>query len=140
MTLEDVEAVFDIEKTAHITPWSQKIIYDCVAVGYSCYVLTIHDVIHGFMIVRGTKEQCHLLNLCIRKDSQNQGLGTALLTYLIDIVKKQCASLCLEVRVSNLAAIYLYEKYGFKQIDCKKNYYADEGGTYEDAIVLELTF
>jgi ribosomal-protein-alanine N-acetyltransferase len=39
----------------------------------------------------------------------------------------------LEVRVSNVAAISLYEKYGFKKAGCRKGYYQDNG---EDGLIL----
>jgi ribosomal-protein-alanine N-acetyltransferase len=41
--------------------------------------------------------------------------------------------LTLEVRVSNQAAINLYEKYGFKAEGLRKRYYKDTG---EDAIIM----
>ena len=39
----------------------------------------------------------------------------------------------LEVRISNLSAQRLYEKYGFKIAGTRKNYYADNG---EDAYIM----
>ena len=42
-------------------------------------------------------------------------------------------SITLEVRVSNLAAQALYEKYGFKKVGVRKRYYTDNN---EDAYVM----
>lgn len=140
MTLEDVGMVFDIEKSAHITPWSKKIISDCISVGYGCFVITKDNVIKGFMIVRGLKQHSHLLNLCITPASQGQHFGEALLLFLIDLLKNRCRKLVLEVRESNLPAIALYHKHGFIKAQIKKKYYADKGDIFEDAIVLERLF
>ena len=39
----------------------------------------------------------------------------------------------LEVRVSNIAAIGLYEKYGFRSLGTRKGYYQDNN---EDALIM----
>ena len=39
----------------------------------------------------------------------------------------------LEVRISNFAAIHLYQKFGFSEAGIQKKYYQDE----EDALVME---
>ena len=45
----------------------------------------------------------------------------------------------LEVRESNTAAIALYEKSDFHQIDLRKNYYPNKNGTREHAIIMVKT-
>ena len=45
-------------------------------------------------------------------------------------------SLTLEVRASNASARSLYEKLGFEQIGCRKNYYRNPK---EDALILKKT-
>ena len=45
----------------------------------------------------------------------------------------------LEVRESNQAAIALYEKAEFHQIDLRKNYYPVAGGTREHAVIMVRT-
>ena len=138
MSLDDVEAVYDIEENSHISPWSKQIIHDCVQVGYGCFVLTKRQKIRGFMIARAITGECHLLNLCIAVPSQGKGFGQALLLYLIDFVKPNCNRILLEVRPSNKAALSLYDKHGFIKCEIKKDYYTDPDGRQEDAIVLEL--
>ena len=136
MTLEDVKEVYDIEKRAHITPWSESILHDCIVVGYPCYVLIAHNIICGFMITRQQDYKCHLLNLCIAPEYQGRGFGESLLLYLMKNTKSDCAQILLEVRPSNFAATHLYYKHGFKQIGLKKDYYHDLDGTFEDALLL----
>lgn len=136
MTQSDVDAVYEIEKSAHITPWNEKLLSDCINVGYSCFVLVEQNQIRGFMIARQLVRQCHLLNLCIAPKHQGRGFGGALLIYLMEGVKDSCYKIQLEVRPSNHIARKLYAKLGFKESGIKKNYYVDTEGTYEDALLL----
>ena len=140
MTQLDLNDVYNIEKNAHITPWSKKIIHDCIAVNYGCYVLVQDNAIYGFMIFRVVSEECHLLNLCVAPKFQGQGVGKSLLVFLLDLVRPHCKSVLLEVRPSNKVALKLYETHNFTQTGIKKDYYTDNGNSHEDAIVLELFF
>ena len=55
---------------------------------------------------------------------RNQGVGSKLLEYAInDIKNNNCKSISLEVESTNIDAINLYSKYGFKQIGIRPNYY-----------------
>ena len=65
-----------------------------------------------------------------------KGLGYQLLEHSIAGLKNRPVQIFLEVRESNLAAIALYEKSGFHQIDLRKNYYPKTDGTREHAIIM----
>ncbi|WP_333416340.1 ribosomal protein S18-alanine N-acetyltransferase [Microcoleus sp. MOSTC5] len=79
-------------------------------------------------------EEAHITILAIHPRFQGQGLGQALLW---DLLKKahyrQLERATLEVRESNLAAVSLYQKFGFKEAGRRKRYYEDTG---EDALVM----
>ncbi|MBW3585322.1 MAG: GNAT family N-acetyltransferase, partial [Cyanobacteria bacterium 0813] len=65
---------------------------------------------------------------------QGQGLGQALLWVLLKKAHyRQLERATLEVRDSNLAAVFLYHKFGFKEAGRRKRYYKDTG---EDALVM----
>ena len=75
----------------------------------------------------------YITNIAVLPEMRQRGVGKALLEKLIEYaVNKKLVFLTLEVRVSNKAAISLYEKCGFKEIGRRKNYY--EGR--EDALLL----
>ena len=62
----------------------------------------------------------------------------ALLEHLIDELEKRgVATLWLEVRASNAAAIALYESLGFNEATIRRNYYPTTDGR-EDAIIMAL--
>ncbi|MEX0268630.1 ribosomal protein S18-alanine N-acetyltransferase [Leptolyngbyaceae cyanobacterium UHCC 1019] len=79
-------------------------------------------------------EEAHITLLAVDLDYQRQGLGQALLYCLLKAAHDRgLERATLEVRVSNQAAIALYEKFGFQTAGRRKRYYAETG---EDALVL----
>ena len=79
-------------------------------------------------------EEAHITILAIHPRFQGQGLGQALLWALLTKAHyRQLERATLEVRDSNLAAVSLYNKFGFKEAGRRKRYYKDTG---EDALVM----
>jgi [ribosomal protein S18]-alanine N-acetyltransferase len=79
-------------------------------------------------------EEAHITMLAIHPHFQGRGLGQALLWALLKSAnQRQLERATLEVRSSNLAAISIYKKFGFKEAGRRKRYYADTG---EDALVM----
>lgn len=69
----------------------------------------------------------HLISIAVLKEQRRKKVGEQLLNSGIESMKihyevKECY---LEVRISNLAAIKMYEKNGFKKIKKIKKYYKD---------------
>lgn len=79
-------------------------------------------------------EEAHIIMLAIHPQFQRQSLGQALLLALLKSAHdRQLERSTLEVRESNLAAVSLYKKFGFKEAGRRKRYYEDTG---EDALVM----
>lgn len=135
----DIDEVYSVEVSAHASPWSKRILSDCIQVGYDCQVLEIHqgekDEVVAFIISRINETKCHILNFSVAKSLQSKGLGRHLLDYLLRSLPKRII-VELEVRVSNEAAIRLYESVGFEKQALRKAYYQDSNGI-EDAIILQ---
>ena len=80
-----------------------------------------------------------MLNLCVRPESQQQGIGRKLLRHLISIARRHDAEvLFLEVRLSNKYARSLYADEGFNELGIRRDYYPTAGGR-EDALILART-
>lgn len=94
------------------------------------YVYEDNKEIVGFIHVDSHFEIMDLVNIIVKRDYQNKGIGTELLQYVID--NEEYNKIMLEVRESNSRAIHVYEKLGFKEIYRRKNYYQTE-----DAIIME---
>ena len=85
-------------------------------------------------------DEAHLLNLAISPDWQRQGLGAALLQYVLQEAKKtQISMLYLEVRPSNDNAIRLYNRNGFEGFAIRKDYYPAKNNRREDALVMRCS-
>ncbi|MGB7378750.1 MAG: ribosomal protein S18-alanine N-acetyltransferase [Rivularia sp. (in: cyanobacteria)] len=81
-------------------------------------------------------EEAHITILAIDAQYHRQGMGAALLYSLLKTARdRHLERATLEVRASNLAAISLYEKFGFKTAGRRRRYYKDNG---EDALILWL--
>ena len=70
-----------------------------------------------------------ILNFCVEKEYQKQGIGNLLYN---EVLKISNGIISLEVRVSNLNAINFYEKRGFKRVAIRRGYYSNG----EDAILM----
>lgn len=94
------------------------------------YVYKENNINKGFIHIQNGLDIIDLLNIIVKPEYQNQGIGSVLLKYIID--NKQDKKIMLEVRSKNINAIKLYQKYDFKIINIRKNYYKDD-----DAIIME---
>ena len=75
-----------------------------------------------------------MMNVAVAPGYRRQGVAAALVTALVEeLAKAGNHSLTLEVRASNFPAIALYEKLGFSQVGCRKNYYRNPK---EDGLIL----
>ena len=88
------------------------------------YVLEENNMILGFLDFWITFDSATIAQIAIRKTYQGRHLANLLMQEMIDdCFAKKVANIALEVRVSNLKAISLYTKYGFKKIVIKPHYY-----------------
>ncbi|MBM3275795.1 MAG: ribosomal protein S18-alanine N-acetyltransferase, partial [Candidatus Sericytochromatia bacterium] len=85
----------------------------------------------GFWLIL---EEAHITTIAVHPLEQGQKIGEQLLIALVDESARRGAKwMTLEVRVSNVVAQKLYEKYGFTALGKRRGYYQDDG---EDALVM----
>ena len=143
MTGEWLEAVARVEQSAYDHPWSAGNFNDSVKAGYHAQMLTAGvapaaELIGYFVAMRGVDE-VHLLNITVAPAYQRQGWGHVMLDALTLWARGQGAQwLWLEVRLSNVHAKTLYERYGFREVGLRRNYYPAFAGEREDAIVMSF--
>ncbi len=90
---------------------------------YISIVYELEDKIVGFMLAMKLLDEAEILVLYVDKMFRKKGIAKKLINYLIDPVKSK--SILLEVSNKNLPALCLYEKFEFKVINIRKNYYQD---------------
>ena len=80
----------------------------------------------GFITATDLKETCDILSLVVDPKYRNKMVATNLLDYLISELDENLKLITLEVASKNIAAIKLYEKFGFEVVNVRKNYYKDD--------------
>ncbi|MEG9299005.1 ribosomal protein S18-alanine N-acetyltransferase [Mangrovibacillus sp. Mu-81] len=136
MTVDDLDAVMEIEHSSFSIPWSREAFYNEIEQNHLSTYLVVEDGEHiaGYCGVWLVVDEAHITNVAVLPDYRGQGLGEALMQRIMDISKEVGARLMtLEVRVSNEAAKGLYRKMGFQDGGIRKRYYSDN---QEDALVM----
>ena len=139
MKEKDVDEVLHISNLSLKDSWSRESLLKEVTNPLAKYFLVKDDEnILGFAGVWIIFDEGHITNVAIHPDYRGNGLGKYLMNSLIEgCISQNCNSITLEVWESNLPALKLYDKLGFKVAGKRKRYYSDNG---EDAIIMWLYF
>ena len=135
----DLAYVAALEHQIHAAPWTIGNFRDALAAGYSARVGEHEGRIVAYGVLMLAPGEAQLLNLSVVPDSRRRGLGRTLLRqFMADARRMGAQQLFLEVRVSNAAAIALYEAEGFARVGRRDAYYPPDrhDGCSEDALVL----
>lgn len=138
-----LEGCAALEKLCFAEPWSahslELLCNEGIGVGFLCTgpLPPAKDpgvTAYGGMMVAVDEGQ--ITNIAVHPACRGQGQGTAILTALIRYAKSaHLASISLEVRPSNQAALSLYHRAGFSEVGRRKHFYTKPT---EDALILEL--
>ena len=137
----DLAYVAALEAQIHAAPWTLGNFRDALAAGYSTRVAEREGRIVAYGVLMLAPGEAQILNVSVVPDARRDGLGRALVNQFIDDARRLGAEQCfLEVRVSNIAAIALYESTGFTRIARRSGYYPPMGPGIprEDALVMRL--
>jgi len=131
---DDLAAVAEIERLCFAEPWSEKaleLLLGELATGFVCR-RDGHILAYGGMLIAPDEGQ--ITNVAVHPDARRQGLGKTIVDALTEEAHTRgLEQISLEVRVSNLAAITLYEHTGFTVAGRRKNFYRHPT---EDALVM----
>ena len=135
MKVSDIPAVLALENKAFKTPWTEdQFRYELLDNPYAVlWVYEEEGKIRGYYDLWIIFENAELATIGVDPAYQKQGIGQKLMDHLTaEAMKHECENIGLEVRVSNLPAIKLYERNGFFTINVRPGYYKDQDG-HEDA-------
>jgi len=134
----DIEAVAALEREAHVAPWTEGNFSDALAAGYAMQVGVTGRNIVAYGVLSFAPGEAQLLNLTVAPEVRRLGIGRSLLRrFLADAHGRGAAQCFLEVRVSNIAAVALYEAEGFLPVARRVGYYpSPDSGPREDALVM----
>ncbi len=137
MTLSHLLQIKDILSIEFDNFWTYTIFENELKNPNSKYFVALLDnEIVGFAGIWKAVDDIHITNIVTKITKRHMGIASKLLENLINIAKNEKLNLTLEVKQSNINAIKLYEKYNFKKVGLRKNYY----GQNENAIIMTLIF
>lgn len=137
MTKDDIEDVVLIESEAYGKHhWAKSSFYDEMSNNLAKYYCakTKDGKLVGYAGTWHIIDEGHITTIAVKKEYLRNHIGEAIIQKIIDdCYKDNIKYLTLEVRVSNIPAIKLYEKYGFQSLGTRKAYYQDNN---EDALIM----
>ena len=130
----DLPAVLEIEQISFPSPWKPEVFLNELHNPYArLMVAERKSRVVGYFCRWLVADEVHILDIAVHPDHRCRGVGKVLLKEILDEARGCGAcSASLEVRVSNLPAIALYQSLGFSQVSTRRRYY--ENG--EDALLL----
>ena len=137
VTMQDthVEQIAALEKECFSDPWSVTSISSELKNPLSMWLVALDDDrVVGYVGSQSVLDGADVINLAVSNEYRRQGIARQLMLQLEEKLKEKGVwMLALEVRVSNVAAICLYEALGFRQVGRRPRYYTNPR---EDAYIL----
>ena len=126
-----------LEKKVFATPWSEKSLeLLCTENGFG-FVALEGDTVTAYGGMLTVLDEGQITNIATHPNYRRQGLAAKVLSALLEQARaKGIASVTLEVRVSNQAAIALYQKFGFSVVGKRVRFYTHPT---EDALIMQCT-
>jgi [ribosomal protein S18]-alanine N-acetyltransferase len=88
----------------------------------------------GYLVISRYVDAWHVMNIAVTPERRRQGIAVALFERLFELTSADGRrGYTLEVRISNEAAIKLYERLGFQSRGVRRGYYTDNR---EDALIM----
>ena len=133
MQESDIDAVSEINKEAFGKDAKADLKKILGLPQYYCYVAESDGTVCGFLELTVAADEAEIVFIATKNNYKRQGVANLLMSKLVEAAKENGAKkIFLEVETSNLPAIYLYTKFGFRETYRRKDYY----GKNKDAIIL----
>ena len=136
LELADLDDIERIERASYPTPWSRSMFASELAKPSSLSFGAVDEAgrLVGYLVLSRYVDAWHVMNVAVDPERRRQGIASALLRRLLDLTRDDAQrGYTLEVRVSNVGAISLYERFGFHAKGVRRGYYTDNR---EDALIM----
>lgn len=131
----DLPGVLSIERRSFPAPWSLAMfVLELSKPGGVCLAADAGDGIAGYLVCSRYADVWHLMNVAVAPERRREGIAEGMVQTMLDTAGRD-GRFTLEVRVSNHAAIAMYERIGFRRAGRRRRYYHDNG---EDAMIMWL--
>lgn len=136
-TPEGLAGVLEIEEASFNNPTTREWYERELARPEVCFIYVLRSPAHtcaAFCAFWLIADQVHINNLAVRPELRGRGLGLRMLEAIVaEAQRLGSGSIALEVRRSNIAALRLYKRAGFRESGVRKSYYTQP---VEDALLL----
>ena len=135
MQLQDIEQVAALEQHCFSQPWSLKSFQEVLNTPYRILFVAIHDdIVIGECMLTEIAGEGEITNVAVNSAFRKKGIAKELMkATLTEGEKRNITAYTLEVRAGNVAAIKLYESFGFITEGIRKNFYSRP---VEDALIM----
>lgn len=135
MKSEHISEIAEIESRCFSMPWTEKSLSDELENENAHFLAAVFDgKVIGYVGVIEICGEADITNVAVLPEYRRCGIGEMLMKEAENgAVLRKCDSITLEVRVSNTAAISLYNKSGYKQAGIRKGFYEKPK---EDALLM----
>jgi ribosomal-protein-alanine N-acetyltransferase len=136
MRLADLPDVHEIERRSFRTPWPSHAYRTELETNRLAHYLVVRadGRVIAYAGIWLMVDEAHVTTFAVDPVWRRRHVGEALLLATMDLaIERGAREATLEVRLSNLAARRLYEKYGFRPVGIRPHYYSDDN---EDALVM----
>ncbi len=136
MRLADIPEVQAIERASFTSPWPPQAYRSELETNRLAMYLVgrVDGRVIAYAGVWIMVDEAHITTFAVHPAWRRRRIGERLLITVLDLSAERGArEATLEVRLSNLAARRLYEKYGFRPVGLRPRYYTDNG---EDALIM----
>jgi [ribosomal protein S18]-alanine N-acetyltransferase len=136
MRLDDLPAIHAIEQASFTSPWPPHAYQSELETNRLAHYLVarIGDTVVAYGGMWLMVDEAHITTFAVHPAWRRQRIGERLLVAFLDVATDRGAhEATLEVRLSNLPARKLYEKYGFRPVGLRPRYYSDDN---EDALIM----
>ncbi len=133
MKADDLKRIVELEKDLFLSPWNEEdFIHELKEnpmAGY--YILEKENQIIVYIGLWFLGDQFQITKIATDRHFQGQGCASQLMEYALEKSEElHYQNVNLEVRVSNVKAIALYQKFGFKNVAVRKRYYSNGEDAY----------
>lgn len=123
---DDAPEIARLEKENFSEPWSEEQIYNEIGKSDVIFLSAKNEnSVLGYISGQLVLDEFYISNIAVDSGYRNNGIAYLLLTELkIRLQQNNASFMTLEVREGNLPARKLYEKFGFKNLGIRKNFYS----------------
>lgn len=136
MRVADIDAVQRVERASFPVPWPAYALRQEVETNRLARYLVVRagDDIVAYAGVWLLVDEAHVTTFAVLPEWRRRGIGGRLMVAVMRLAAQLNARVAtLEVRLSNMPARALYQRFGFRPVGVRPRYYSDNG---EDALIM----